>query len=1180
MLLVYGFFTAILLGIPLLNTKVFRTVNVEEVKREARVHVDSINTLKEDGLYTQMREYCLRVDSIYGKRKDAPSVFLAQYAFFHAGLSHQMALEYEESIELFERMLEKYPTTLFAEQIFFLSGQSLYLAKNYPEAIRWFERLEMNRELAQSFPKYRNRPFKPGLYVNLDELGRKKEEHSRIYTNQERLKDIRGRKSDQGGNLLSDAVVRIGEAYMAMGESDSARAQFSLIQKYFPDSDRLDDIQLFIADSYFADAQKARQEAENAKGPEAAALKKRMEIAYRNAEAEYQRFLNRFPESELASKAYIQLGAIRFAHNDPAGAEKIFRDAISNLKVIERQAEVQLQIGHYYRTSGADKKSLEAYSKVVQNYPTTRQAGNAQFLVGLIHEDAKDTAKAMQAFEAVTVNFRSSVFFPEAAYRLAKKYLNAGDDKNAEKFFTQIVVSNPSHVIAPRSWYELGLISMKRKGHLEAINRFEFAIGDGASSIADQATLKIAESWRALGDSVKAEQTLGRVKDETLKDELYWEGEGSKEPPQKRLEKIVFNLERKKDPKDKAFWYEQMMNVRVEMGQYDSALLALDSAILLHKEKLRKIALGVTKAQLLTHPNLKAYDSSRAYLNELLQMRGLGAMQRAKIEYEIAEAYRKEGRRPPALAGYRKLAGEYAASNDEKERLLAANAQNHLAQLLLEEGKADSAFAEYERFIKTFPDNEHLPDAILGAGEALIAKGELDRAASYVDERLEKFKEKDALKGSGQKIGFELGELFSKLYAESRGGAPAAGKEDEAKNPAGGNAEGSRGAGEGKALPVPSGAGNAEPEKLAARAEAGYRRALEGDSLSHYYSAAAYGLGNLKSAQGRDGEAVAAFERVQKEQPSYYKAARNQISKILAKKDWKAALAHLNEAVTLSERDYQNHVQKNEEDAARQSLRETAIATLEMGHIYSEQKMYRDAARTFAKVYDKYNEADTGITSAALIYGLEALRNANQIEEVKRLADRMARDYPNSPYLGNALYTKAAALYQGGTRNGALFPQAYKAFQDFIQHMEEKGRRDSLTATDLRMLQAAYYQRADCVLGQKRYPEAVKAYEASVQRFPRGEFKCNALFQQANAYLASQQPEKAVKKYEEVNAACGMGAFPLHCKNLALWGQTLIQAGDTRKATQVLNNCKSRCRSEAEDYRLCQEHSQALLINH
>jgi TolA-binding protein len=247
------------------------------------------------------------------------------------------------------------------------------------------------------------------------------------------------------------------------------------------------------------------------------------------------------------------------------------------------------------------------------------------------------------------------------------------------------------------------------------------------------------------------------------------------------------------------------------------------------------------------------------------------------------------------------------------------------------------------------------------------------------------------------------------------------------------------------------------------------------DALLSY---ASYQLGMVLVELGNRDQAIAAFEKVKREDKSIFRAAQAEIGKLLATTDPEAAIENYGEIVAESE---------TQEDSA--------IAMIGIGDVYVAIKKWEDAAQSFGEVYDFYKGTDTTLLAGALVKWTDALVNSKNFREAIRVSKIMQDRFPDNAFTINTMYYRANAHFSLGE-----FSRARKVFASII----ELNKSEQLT-------EIAMYQKADCLYftavkikdaepRDRQYRAAIGEYGEYLKKYPKGKYTPRALYMQGNAY--------------------------------------------------------------------------------
>lgn len=98
---------------------------------------------------------------------------------------------------------------------------------------------------------------------------------------------------------------------------------------------------------------------------------------YTEAEARFQRFVDRYPETELADNALFWIGETRYARGDFSSALEAFTNTVERFPQGNKVADALLKAGKCLETLGDQEQALATYQEVTRRYPGTAAAAQA-----------------------------------------------------------------------------------------------------------------------------------------------------------------------------------------------------------------------------------------------------------------------------------------------------------------------------------------------------------------------------------------------------------------------------------------------------------------------------------------------------------------------------------------------------------------------------------------------------------------------------------------------------------------------------------------------------------------------------------------------------------------------------------------------------------------------------------
>ncbi|OGR82250.1 MAG: hypothetical protein A2901_09645 [Elusimicrobia bacterium RIFCSPLOWO2_01_FULL_54_10] len=214
-----------------------------------------------------------------------------------------------------------------------------------------------------------------------------------------------------------------------------------------------------------------------------------------------------------------------------------------------------------------------------------------------------------------------------------------------------------------------------------------------------------------------------------------------------------------------------------------------------------------------------------------------------------------------------------------------------------------------------------------------------------------------------------------------------------------------------------------------------------------------------------------------------------------------------------------------------------AYSQLYLADSYYRQKLYREAISVFESIVTLYPnqtvavQARDGLSWCHFQMGNfdEAQKQRQQISEV-RLPEGV-----NAPAMTSSDYELANALF-----NQKKYMEALEAYEKFIRQ-----------SPDSPSVPEAIYRTGLCYYRQEYYTQAIDTWEGLAVKYPNHERTEEAIFQIADTYFRAQKYDKAVETYRRV-----LARYPNN-KGIAeaylRIGQSYYNAGDDKSALTELD---------------------------
>ncbi|MBD3344253.1 MAG: tetratricopeptide repeat protein [Chitinivibrionales bacterium] len=796
----------------------------------------------------------------YPKRNsDWASEYTAQTAYLYIGDTYRFQFQFNEAIQIYDSLISLYPKTIYAEVLFLQIGNILYEEgrnkilsgdksagkTDLHRAVKYLEKIEKNREVARDFPKYKYTDLTPETFINVDAASKAKQrvrKKTHIYTLEEEKAELEGEgKGGEGGNTLEDAVKLIGECYIQLGETDSARSQFTILLEFFPESDNLDNAQKLIADSYVKDGEMAEERNDSTQSSKDA------EKYYALAIKEYQKFVNVYPQSDLISDVYITMGDAYTKLGDKEKAGEAFATALDLAKVTEEKAKVQLKIGNYYRERKLYTQAIEAYEVILTTFMSTNVASNAQYLLGDCHKAMGDTAKAIEAYKKIVEYYKQSTFFGAAAHKVGNSYFQSGNYKEAEKYYNLGYTYDRENPLASKMLFQQGMVWVKiaegqegegrKQAYNNAIKIFKKVVdrfkGTTYNADADQASYQMADCYMKIDNEKAAREAAKEIDNRAIGIEAIKIFGVDIQDPSKELAywNQLFD-EAVEDEERATILYDKALVQLDKMNNYDAAFESFDKILELTEDETKKInaKIGISRIYMAKED----YDSARIVLNELLQNRRVSPELRQQLRIQVYDAASRAKDYEEAIDGFESFVVQYP------DHARTPYAYYRIGTILADQGNHKKAIDKMDIVIEKYPDSDMYDKVILSKAEQMIALDKPEEGIQYLQDFLAS-RPLDSI-SIAPNIYLRIGEAYQKKLGNTQ------------------------------------------------KAIENFSIIIEKYPESRLLSYAAYQMGTGLKEQGKDKESIEILNKVKKEDPAIYRAAQAEIGKLLAKTDPEAAV--------------------------------------------------------------------------------------------------------------------------------------------------------------------------------------------------------------------------------------------------------------------------------------------------
>jgi outer membrane protein assembly factor BamD len=182
---------------------------------------------------------------------------------------------------------------------------------------------------------------------------------------------------------------------------------------------------------------------------------------YEDARVAFKKIVERHPQSSYAPKARFLVGEAYFREGEFEKAIKEFETFLSFYPKHQIADLVQFRLAMSYydqmkpveQDQGITQKALDAFKKLVREYPESRYAADAlakvdicrgrlaqkELWVASYYINQGNPAAARQRLENVVKDYSRTLVIPEALYRLGEVYAGEGRAREAQDTFRRVV---------------------------------------------------------------------------------------------------------------------------------------------------------------------------------------------------------------------------------------------------------------------------------------------------------------------------------------------------------------------------------------------------------------------------------------------------------------------------------------------------------------------------------------------------------------------------------------------------------------------------------------------------------------------------------------------------------------------------------------------------------------------
>ncbi len=398
-------------------------------------------------------------------------------AYFLLGSLYTSEGNFEDAMEEFQLVYEKYPNSRFAPEALYKSAECSELLGITQPAMQLYNRF------IQTYPQHSLIISAYLRYGDLQGKDGKWDEALKSY--------LKARELSQENPLLEQVMLRLAVCYERLNKGDEVFQTYQEFIDKFPQSESAPEIKLKLGAYYLKQKKDPIKSievlqsllAQNPSANIAGQAWLAISIAYfevkdyeKSAEALYKTIIE-YPQVSVGEEQFAWLAQHYLDGQKWEQAGKVLKRMLEVLKDYPAPFRLQFRYAECVQNLGKIEEAIQEYQKVVEMSPSSTSATEALFRIAQIYEQRNQFSEALEFYEKCANNGGSETS-ARAQFRLSEIYENQGEFEKAGKNYLKVAILYLHPELSPEALWHSGNCYLKINQIENAKRAFKELIDD------------------------------------------------------------------------------------------------------------------------------------------------------------------------------------------------------------------------------------------------------------------------------------------------------------------------------------------------------------------------------------------------------------------------------------------------------------------------------------------------------------------------------------------------------------------------------------------------------------------------------------------------------------------------------------------------------------------------------